>query len=87
MVQRGSGLGFTLEAAEGLRIAGHFIGQEFQRDKTVEPGVFGFVDHTHPAATEFFDNAVVRNGLVDHRRESYVGETGKSTNLERPGGP
>jgi hypothetical protein len=38
---------------------------------------------THPAATEFFDNAVVRNGLFDHRRESCVGERDKSMNVER----
>ena len=27
------------------------------------------VDHTHPAASEFLDNAVVRNCLVDHWRK------------------
>jgi hypothetical protein len=28
--------------------------------------VFSFVNHAHPAATEFFDNAVVRDGSTDH---------------------
>ena len=28
--------------------------------------VFGFVDHTHPAATELRENAIVRDGLADH---------------------
>src|SRR5713226_8553860 len=28
--------------------------------------VLGLVDHTHTAAAEFLDDAVVRNGLADH---------------------
>ena len=44
-------------------------------------------NHPHPAATGLFVNAVVRNCLVDHRRESYLGETGKSMNVGRLGGP
>jgi hypothetical protein len=39
---------------------------------------FDIVEHTHAAAAKFFDNAVVRDGLVAHWRESYVCETGKS---------
>jgi hypothetical protein len=35
-------------------------------DKTVEAGVFGFVDHTHPATAQLLDNAIVRDGLADH---------------------
>jgi hypothetical protein len=65
-----------------LRIASHFVGQEFKAYKTVQPGVLSLINHTHPAAAEFFDDAVMRNGLFDHRRESYVGETGKSMNVE-----
>ena len=82
MVERGCSLGFALEAAECLRVAGHFVGQEFQAYKTVQPSVLGLVNHPHPAAAELFDNAVVRNCLVDHRREYYVGETCKSMNVE-----
>jgi len=48
----------------------------------VQPGVLSLINHTHPAATEFLDNAVVRNGLFDHRRESYVGQMGKSMNVK-----
>ena len=33
---------------------------------------------THPAAPELLDNAVVRDGLTDHWRESYFGAVGKS---------
>ncbi len=66
MVQCGRGLGFALETGQGLRVASNIFGQEFQRDKAVQPSVFSLVDHTHPAATEFFHDAVVRDGLADH---------------------
>jgi len=42
-----------------LRIAGDIFRKEFQRDETAELGVFGLVDHAHPAAPEFFKDAVV----------------------------
>jgi hypothetical protein len=32
----------------------------------MQPGIFGFVNHTHPAAAQLVDNAVMRNGLPDH---------------------
>jgi hypothetical protein len=36
----------------------------------VELRVFGLVDHTHPAAAKFLDDAVVRDGLADQWRGS-----------------
>ena len=27
--------------------------------------IFGLVDHTHPATTDFFENAIVGDGLAD----------------------
>ena len=41
-------------------------GKKFQGDEAAELGVFGFVDHTHAAATEQFEDAVMRDGLADH---------------------
>ena len=32
----------------------------------VQLEVFGFVHHTHPAATELREDAIVRDGLADH---------------------
>src|SRR5580698_7921818 len=66
MVQGGSGLGLTLKPAEGLRIFGYVFGKEFQGDEAVQPRVFGFVDNTHSATTQAFNDAVVRNGLAYH---------------------
>jgi hypothetical protein len=37
------------------------LGQEFLRDVPVQLEVFGFVNHTHPAATEFLQDAIVRS--------------------------
>ena len=40
--------------------------------------VFSFVDHTHSAAAELLQNAVVRDGGVDHfEGESYVDGKGQ----------
>ncbi len=72
MVQRRSRLRLTLKSAERLGIPGHFIRQELEGDKTVQPGVFRFVNHTHPTAAQLSDNAVVRDSLADHGCASSV---------------
>ena len=66
MIESRGGPRLAAKAFQGLGISGQFVGQEFQRDETPQFGVFSFVDHTHPAAAELFDNAVVRDGLADH---------------------
>src|SRR5271156_2956512 len=68
MIQRGGGLGFTLETAKRLRIFRYVVRQELQRDKPAEFYVLSLVNHTHAAATEFFDDPVVRDGLTDEGR-------------------
>ena len=37
----------------------------FRRDETPKLSVFSLVNHTHPAATKFFDDVVVRDGAAD----------------------
>src|ERR1019366_5783340 len=74
VVQRGGSLGFPLETAEGLCVVGDFVGKELQGDVTTELEVFRLEDHAHPAAAELFDDAVARNCLADHWRESYEQE-------------
>ena len=66
MIQGGSGLGLALEAGQGLRVAGDFLGQKLEGHKTMKPRVFRLIDHAHTAAAQLLDNAVVRNGLSDH---------------------
>jgi hypothetical protein len=48
-VEGGSRLRLALEAAEGLRIAGHLIGQELKGDEAVEARILGLVDYPHLA--------------------------------------
>jgi hypothetical protein len=74
MDQSGSRLRFALEPGQSLRIAGHFVRKKFERDETVKARVFGFVHNTHSTTAEFLQDATVRNGLADHRPESYVDE-------------
>ena len=67
MVQRGSGAGLAAKAFERLRIVRDIVRKKFQSDEAAERSVFGFVDDAHAAAAEFFDNAVMRDGLADIR--------------------
>jgi len=64
MIEGGSGLRFALEAGEGLWIEGDFGRKEFEGDKAVQAGVFGFVDNAHATTAEFFEDAVVREDLA-----------------------
>ena len=67
MIQRGCRLRFALKAAEYLRIFGDIVRQKLQRHKAAELQILSLVNHTHAAATEFFDDPVVRNSLADER--------------------
>src|SRR5437899_2929020 len=66
MIQRRCSLSFTSKAGERLRIASNILRQELQRDKAMQAGVLRLVDHTHPAAAQLLDDAVMRDGLADH---------------------
>ena len=66
MIQGRGSLRLALEAAEGLRIARDVVGQELHGDETVKARVLGLVHHAHSAATQFLDDAVVRDGSPDH---------------------
>src|SRR5208337_1334249 len=66
MIEGRCGLRFALKASESLGVAGNVFRQEFQRDKTLQASVFRFIDNSHAATAEFFDDAVVRDNLVNH---------------------
>ena len=78
VVQGGRRLSFTLKAAQGLRVFGDVVRKELEGNETMQAGVLGLVHNAHAAPTEFLDDAVVRDGLADHWRESYVCGTGES---------
>ena len=66
MVQGGGGAGFAAKALEGLRDRATDRRAEISGRRSGRVGVLGLVDHAHAAAAEFFDDAVVRDGLADH---------------------
>src|SRR5260370_20684911 len=78
MVQGRCCAGLPAEAFQNLRVLGNVVRQKFQGDETTEHRILCLVDDTHAPAAQLLDSAVVRDGLADHWRESYVCETGKS---------
>ena len=78
MVQCRGGLRFSLETSESLGVIGHFVGQKLESDEAMEQSVLGLVDHTHPAAAELLDDAVVRDGLANHAQGCYGERVAKS---------
>src|SRR6516162_3713617 len=50
MIEGRGRLRFALETFESLAVLGQCLGQELERHKPVQPGVFRLVDHTHTAA-------------------------------------
>jgi hypothetical protein len=67
MIQRGSGLGFALEAFKRIRVVRHIFRKEFQSDRAIEPGVLCFVHHAHATNAKLFNHAVVRDGAANQR--------------------
>src|SRR5215470_15239674 len=46
MIEGRGRLRFALETLQSLAISSEHLGQKFERNKPVQPCVFGFVDHT-----------------------------------------
>src|ERR1700678_896100 len=69
MVQRRCGFGFELKAGERLWIMSNLFGQELERAEAMQPRVLSLINHAHPAAAKFLDDAVMRNGLAN---QSFV---------------
>ena len=75
MIQGGRSLGFPLETAEGLCVVGEFVGEELQGDVAPELQVFRLVHHTHAAAADPAEDAVMRNRLTQgFGRSGHWGE-------------
>ncbi len=67
VIQRRRRAGLPLEPGDRFTVVGKPLGQEFQRDRAPEPEVVGPVDNTHPPASQFLPNLVVRDGRAGHR--------------------
>jgi hypothetical protein len=50
--------------------------------EAIQLNVLCLVDDTHSATTELLDDAIMRDGLANHRRECYVQEQIKSMKPE-----
>ena len=66
VVERGRGLGFAPEAGLDVGVAEQMSSEKLQGDRPFEIDVLGFVDDTHPALAEFFEDLVTGDGFADH---------------------
>jgi hypothetical protein len=80
MIQGRSGLCLALEARQRLWIFDDRIRQKLQGHEATQVEVLGLVDDPHTATTEFLDNAVMRDGLADHRQQRILRRRGKRVN-------
>src|SRR5712671_468713 len=80
MIQSGSGLRFSLEPRQGLRVSGHVIRQELQSDETVKTGVLSLIHNTHAATAQSLEDAVMRKGDFNKRPRcvKFVSESPKT---------
>ena len=72
MVEGRSRTRLPAKAFQGLRVFGNIVRQELQSDEASEFGVLGLIDHTHPAAAQLLDDAVVRDGLADYAKNAMA---------------
>src|SRR5882762_4463399 len=86
MVEGRGRLRLPLKASQCLGILDDIIGEKFQGDKSAQSYILGPIDDTHSPSAKLLNDAVMRNGLADHWRESYVCETGKSMKAVELGG-
>src|ERR1700674_2615541 len=83
MIESGSGSSFAAETLECLRVLRNVLRKKLKRNETPELSIFRFINNTHATTAQLLDDAITRNSLADHSRESYVAGTGKSMNTER----
>lgn len=65
MVEGGSGKSFALEPLQRLSIVSHVRGEKRQGHVPVQPQLLGLVHHTHAAAAQHAQHAILRNRLSD----------------------
>ena len=57
-----------MEALHRAVVAGEILRQELESDVPAETEVLGVVDDAHSSAAKFAEDAIVRDGFVDHAR-------------------
>src|SRR4029077_7243240 len=71
MIEGGCSTRFATESLDSLSVLGDVLGKKFQGNTTAEPRVLSFVDHSHSAAAQFFQDAVVGDGPANNRRSIH----------------
>ncbi len=66
VLERGGRPGLALQPLEGLRIRRGLLRKKLQGHAAAELQVLGFVNDSHPAASELREDPVMREGLTDH---------------------
>src|SRR5262249_51815684 len=69
VIQSGCRTCFTLKPLQSRGIPDQTLRQELKSYMALQLQVFGLIDHTHAAATELLDDAVVCDCLTDHWRD------------------
>src|SRR5579872_3925035 len=75
VIQSRSGLRFALKSGQRLWVAEDLFWQELERNKAMQTGILGLVDHTHPAPAQLLNDAVMGDylpnelGVCSHWRE------------------
>jgi len=64
VVQRRGCLRFMFEALQCVRVGRRFAGQKLDGDSVAQLEVLGAIDHTHTAAADYVEHAVMRNRLA-----------------------
>jgi hypothetical protein len=67
VVQRRRRARFTQKPTDRLLVADPVRGQELERDRARELGVFRFVHDAHAAGTERFEHTIMGDDFADHR--------------------
>ena len=66
MVQGGRGARFPAKSFQHHRVLRDQLRQKFKCHHPTKLSVLGLINHTHPPATEFFDDPIMRDGMADH---------------------
>jgi hypothetical protein len=67
VIQSRGGFGFAAKALESGTVLGEIFRKKFEGNKAAETRVFSLVDNAHASAAELFDDAVVRDGLIEQK--------------------
>ena len=66
MIQGGCGSRLAAKPLQRLRVLRHVIWQEFQCNRALQTRINCLIDHAHSPCAQFFYDAKVRDGLVNH---------------------